>query len=721
MCKISNHFPRLVKCNTTRRGQMAVTRLCQILILPGWASLAVGQPRLQFAFPAYQVANSTYSYSRIVRLPNGDTLFIGSTTISSVIGLSTTSTQHSQIALAAVGPASFQNGEPPDVLPVLGGSGNDVPRAAAVDPSGNIWIAGNTDSDDFNLVNPIVSQKVPYRTAGFVLELDPTGTKLLFATYLAGQQRSSLPFCVCYYASEIAALVIDGAGNVYVGGSTDEADFPTTPGAFMTKADPVGPDAFGDTFIYSFLVKISPAGKLAYGTFLGTGASDCSGGSSCIGHQSTSAGVSSMAVDGAGNLTAAGVAGGSYNLGSGYVSRLSADGSKLLWSVPAGGNYAGVTTLVMAQDSVGNADLLGRYVTAILEPGLPPEAGTPGLFAAKLSSDGSSVIYSTELGLSADASATGIVVDTSGNAYLAGTSSSAQFPVLAAVPYLGANFVLRLDPSGAMPQTLFRFPLGTVSMPPALDAVGQLLLAGSTGSLLTLPPSYAFNTPAIVGFANAASFALNIGMAPGELVSLFGFDLDGSPQNVQVLIGGTPATVLYAGPNQINVQVPFETLSETPSVSAPRQVQVVVPSGSVPVSDVPLAQSIGIFTSDGVHAAALNQDGSVNSASNPAARGTIVTLFGTGAIWPLGIQDGAIATAALPLDQEQNQFEIVDGTGTPENILYAGTAPSLIYGVFQLNVQLTPDVVLPLTLRASAAPGFGPVALTSNAVQICLK
>ena len=55
------------------------------------------------------------------------------------------------------------------------GSGNKAPAAAALDPKGNIWIVGSTDSDDFNLVNPIVSAKVPYRTAGFVIELDIAG------------------------------------------------------------------------------------------------------------------------------------------------------------------------------------------------------------------------------------------------------------------------------------------------------------------------------------------------------------------------------------------------------------------------------------------------------------------------------------------------------------------------------------------------------------------
>jgi len=683
-----------------------------------FAPLATAQVQLQFVFPEFAPPNAAFSNRRCVQLPNGDTLLIGSSGVSSTTGLYNFPIQHSQIALAALGPVMFQNGEPSDVLPVLGGSGNDVPQAAAVDPSGNIWIGGNTDSDDFNLVNPIVPQKVPYRTAGFVLELDPTGTKLLFASYLAGQQRASIACPTCYYASLVTAIAIDGSGNVYLGGSTNETDFPTTPGAFMTKGSPTGADDFGSTFFYSFVVKISPPGKLVYSTLLGTGSSDCSGGSGCVGHESTSATVSSMAADATGAITVAGVEGGSYNLGSGYVARLSADGSRLLWSTSVGAGYPRVPTLFMAQDSNGNVDLFGEYVTAISSPGLPQQAGTPGLFAEKLSSDGSTVIYSTDLGQAADAIAAGIALDSSGNAYLAGTSSSAQFPILAGVPILGADFVLALDPSGANPQTLFRFPLGTVSAPPSFHSSGQLLLLGSNGALLSLPPSYAFNTPAIIGFANAASYAMNTGLAGGALVSLFGFDLDGSPESVQVLIGGVQATVLYAGPNQINIQAPFEIASNGGFL----QIQVVLPSGSVTSGPVPLTQSLGIFTTDGVHAAALNQDGSVNSASNPAASGSIVTLFGTGAIWPSSLQDGAIAASAAPLDQRQNQFEVVDRNLTPVSILYAGTAPGLIYGAFQMNVQLTPDTVLPLTLHATSGTQLtGPAALTSNAVEIYLK
>ena len=236
---------------------------------------------------------------------------------------------------------------------MLGGSSIDEPRAAAVDPSGNIWIVGNTDSDDFNLANPIVSQKVPYRTAGFVIELDPTGTKLLFATYLGGNQQRPTSYCgFCFYASFATAMAIDRTGAIYVGGSTNEVDFPTTAGAFMSwKANSTGASAFGDSFFYSYVLKISPAGKLMYSTLLGTGRSGCFGGSSCIGQQSTSADVTGLLVDDNGVVTVAGINGGSYNLGSGYITRVAADGSKLQWAASVGGNLGGMTAQSIAQDS----------------------------------------------------------------------------------------------------------------------------------------------------------------------------------------------------------------------------------------------------------------------------------------------------------------------------------------------------------------------------------
>jgi uncharacterized protein (TIGR03437 family) len=344
----------------------------------------------------------------------------------------------------------------------------------------------------------------------------------------------------------------------------------------------------------------------------------------------------------------------------------------------------------MAQDSGGNVNVFGVYSTLVAnDPGIQPAflAGATGLFAAKWNA---TWVYSTDLGLAPDARAAGLVLDSAGNAYLAGTSSSAQFPVLAGVPALGADFVLRLDAAGAKAVQLFRFPTGVVTGPPVFEADGRLMVPGAHGALLHLPPRYAFDAPAIVAFGNSASYELNTGVYKGALVSIFGFGLTGPVQ-----IGGLPAQVLYGGTNQMNVQVPF-------GLSAFAAVALQVGSLSL---QVPVAQSLGIFTSDGTHAAALNQDGTVNSAANPAASGSIVTVFGTGATWP--------ATGAMTLDESQDQFTVSDKAGTPLAILYQGASPGLIYGVFQMNLKLPTVFSPPFTLHSRE--------LVSNAVKVYVK
>ena len=344
--------------------------------------LAVGQVQIEFA---PQIG----SYRRVVRLPNGNRVFVGSRPSSSYVSL--IYQQHSQIALSALGAAPFGGA-------TLGSSGNDIPLDAAVDPSGNLWIVGETDSDDFILVNPVVAQKVPYRVAGFVLELNPTGEKILFATYLGGQQRSHFA-----YTSVATAIAIDPAGNVYVGGHTDERDFPATPRAFLSNG---GGATESDTSYYSFLVKISLTGKLVYSTLLGTGAGDagCVAGSDCAGKMSTFAHVDALSVDSGGAVTASG--GRSHAFG--YVFRVSPDGSKLLWTASVGlRGAAEVERLMMVPDANGHLDILGEYRVGSSGPARRQMLGPPGLFAAKLNADGSGLIYITDLGQSADAHAAG--------------------------------------------------------------------------------------------------------------------------------------------------------------------------------------------------------------------------------------------------------------------------------------------------------------------------
>jgi len=664
--------------------------------------------QVQLQFPSGIVGTG---YTSVVSLANGDRLLVGTGSTTSIFG-----TPRQAIALGAVGTAPYGYGA------ALGGNGDDQPAAAAVDPQGNIWIVDSTNSDDFILVNPVISQKVPYRTAGFVIEMDPTGSQLLFATYLCGHQPGDV-YSAGLLTSHANRIAFDAAGNAYVAGETDEPDFGGG-----------GVDSFGETFFYAFIVEISPSGKLIYSTRLGGAFGDCSGGSSCIGKESTYTSVNGMAVDASGNLTVSGVTnsscGGDYPYGSGFVSRGSPDASAGWWTCVG---FLGATLyLDMAVDPQGNVDLFGEYApyTGVLES--IASTGVPGLFAAKLSSDGSKLLYSTDLGQSPDANAHGIALDSAGNAYLTGTSSSAQFPSLAGVPNLGADFVLRLDPSGSQAQTLIRLPAGTIGGPPAFDGSGNLLLVSGQSAVLQLRAESAVSTPGVFGFANAASFAVNRGLYPGVLLSLFGFSLAPAAQSavpdasgkfptelggVQVLMNSTAAPLLYVGPNQINLQVPFE-IGQSQLYSPPIQVQVILPSGTLEMQFAE-SQSLGLFTSGGgPYAAALNQDGTVNSAANPAAPGSIVTLFGTGASpWGSGFTDGALASAATPSSQEMYQIgALVNETWT--NILYAGAAPGLIDGVFQLNVQLPIWVTNPVLLTLSAAAAIPGLSIKSNPVQI---
>jgi len=665
-------------------------------------------------------------------MPSGDLLLVGTQTATSNFG-----TERQAIALAALGTASFQGGG----LPVLGGSGDDQPAAAAIDPKGNIWIVGSTNSDDFNLVNPIVSQKAAYRTAAFVIELDPSGTQLLFATYLCGHQPG-YP-----YSSSANRIVFDASGNAYVTGATDDVDFPVTAGAFQTQGG--GADGFGNTFFTSFIVKISPAGKLIYSTLLGGSYGDCSGGSSCIANESTYTSVNGLAVDASGSVTISGVTnttnfpvtagapqnscGCAYPYASGFVTRLSPDGSKLVWSTYV--SFVGATLyLGMAEDFQGNVNLLGEYASYTGMLMSHASISTPGLFAARLSSDGTKQIYSTDLGQSPDAAAHGIALDSVGDVYLTGTSSSAQFPSLPGVPNLGADFVLRLDASGSQAQSLVRLPTGTINGPPAFDASGNLLLVSGQVAVLQLPANLAVSPPAVVGFGNAASLAVNLGLYPGALVSLFGFDLAPVAQSavldasgkfptslggVRVLMNGIPAPLLYVGPNQINLQVPFELAQYYGNVPVP--LQVMLPSGTLAMQFAQ-SQSVGLFMSGGgPSAAALNQDGTVNSSANPAAPGSIVALFGTGASWPSGLADGVLAPGAASLSQVLNQLQVVDASGVEASILYAGAAPGLIDGVFQLNVQVPVGETNPvfLTLKSGATPSGSNIE--SNRVRIYIQ
>ncbi len=656
-----------------------------VLIL---SAMLRAQPRLEFA------ANVGIQPVRILLKGSGSVVIGASTNRSSPLYMNETASFGGSYASVPIALEKVS-----DALR----NGIDQLFDGAFDSAGNLWIVGSTTSDDFNLVNPIVAKKAPYRESGFVVELDSSGTNVKFASFLGGQAA-----CAYSCSSYVSAVTADSSGNVYLGGTTDEADFPSTPGALLTSGPQI--DARGNTHYYSFVVKISASGNLVYSTFLGTGAQKCQlSASACLTAQSTSSRVDGLAADSSGAVTATE----SMSEGPGRITRLSADGSAAVWRTDTGIETGGILRLLLAQDSTGAVTLFGA--SAPLLNALDPRSGNgvATLFLEKLSSGGA-VSARLDLGqASGDARPSGVALDSSGKVWLDGTDSSTA-GALAGGSGAGPDFLLAVDPAATTALSLIRFPRGVVAAGLAIDAQQNKLVPGANSALLTVPAEYRPATPMLVGFANAASFAMNTGAYPGALISLFGVGFHGAPETV--MIAGVAAPVLYSGPNQINVEVPFEAYAG--------RVDLMLASENITMQ-LPITRSLGIFTTDGVHAAALNQDGTVNSAGNPAAMGSIVTIYGTGAVWPFGMADGGIPSAASAVMQELNGFQVVDlPAGIPQEVLYAGAAPGVIDGVFQVNVAVPAGVVvtavgwqvrLQSVLQISVAPA------SSNTVGIYVR
>lgn len=235
------------------------------------------------------------------------------------------------------------------------------------------------------------------------------------------------------------------------------------------------------------------------------------------------------------------------------------------------------------------------------------------------------------------------------------------------------------------------------------------------------PPGEVSTGPAELTVMNAASLRSGP-IAPGMIVALFaaeitplrtaqaeltGGRLPFALGGYQVRIDGSPAAMFYAGSGQINAEVP-----RTQAAKAAALVEIVQGDKVIAAARTEARPAYpALFTlSQGVgFAIAVNEDGTLNSLEHPAARGSIVTLFGTGdgETEPLGI-DGVPAgnPPARPLQAVQVQV----GTAMGE-VLFAGRAPGFV-GLFQINVQLpgvfTPPGVRPLTVyvgRIASQPG----------------
>jgi hypothetical protein len=310
----------------------------------------------------------------------------------------------------------------------LGGSGEDQATGIALDSARNAYVVGLTDSTTFPTKNPLQAANAGGEDA-FVTKLSPTGSALVYSTYLGGS-----------LADVGQGIAVDSSGNAYVTGGTLSTNFPTKNP--LQAANAGGEDAF--------VTKLNPTGSaLVYSTYLGGSLDDSGRG---------------IALDSAKNAY---VAGGTFstnfptknplqaaNAGGedAFVTKLNPTGNALIYSTYLGGS-GDEECLGIALDSVRNAYVTGNTLSPNFPTKNPVQAANGGLedaFVTKLSPTGSALVYSTYLGGSLDDVGQGIAVDSSGNAYVTGSTDSTNFPTKnpfqAAHAGLADAFVTKIGP-----------------------------------------------------------------------------------------------------------------------------------------------------------------------------------------------------------------------------------------------------------------------------------
>ncbi|PYX63240.1 MAG: hypothetical protein DMG74_17815 [Acidobacteria bacterium] len=369
----------------------------------------------------------------------------------------------------------------------LGGSNLEKALGIAADSKGNAYVTGSSASANFPTTAGALQTKTRSTdTTAFVAKLNAAGTALMYSTYLGGSN------------SDLGrAIAVNEKGEAFVAGATYSSDFPTTAGA-VQRMSGGGRDAF--------VARLSADGShLLYATYLGgSGDEEARGLALNAAGEAHVAGVTQSAnfprTLQPGQKTA--VCAAEQPCHHGFVSKLSANGSTLLYSTFVGGSGHDFANAI-AVDLSGAAYIAGHTYSAdfpLTTKALQMRAnGHPActaagrdcadVFVTKLSTRGM-LLYSGVLGGNGDQRANAIAVDNAGGAYITGRTDSADFP---ATPHAlstsvsnrgGVAFVSKISPQGSALEysTYLGGGAGDEGMALSVDSAGSAFVAGSTAS-----------------------------------------------------------------------------------------------------------------------------------------------------------------------------------------------------------------------------------------------
>jgi hypothetical protein len=409
----------------------------------------------------------------------------------------------------------------------LGGGGQDIGTSIAIDSSGSAYIAGYTYSPYFPVTTNIFQSDYAGNGDGFIAKLDASGSTLIYASYIGGSDGLDV----------VQAVAVDSSGNAYLTGSTQSTDFP------VVNFQQIGNAGAADVFV----AKVSPSGSsLIYSTYLGGSGADLG---------------QAIAVDGTGNVYLAGTTyssnfptqsafqGSSAGGADVFVTELDAAGTALIFSTYFGGS-GNDRVFGMAVDANGSVYITGDTYSADFPTTSNAlqiyNRGKGDVFVARFNPGGWGLVYSTLLGGTDVDEGNAVALDSAGNAYVTGFTRSADFPLSNPLQQIlglfGASscegmacadaFVLKLRSSGELVYSTYLGGSGSESgWAIAVDSSDRVYLAGSTTS---------GNFPAIAGAAQG-EFAGNTSLSNAFVARIDDTDLPGVALNPQQINFGNQA------------------------------------------------------------------------------------------------------------------------------------------------------------------------------------
>ena len=381
----------------------------------------------------------------------------------------------------------------------LGGSGDDSGQGIAFDSSGAAYVTGQTASPNF----PGASNALADTASAFVTKIAADGSSQAYSVYIGGTGSG---------ADSGNSIAVDASGNAFVTGGTSSTNFPATSGAFQTSLHGTTGNAF--------VLELDSSGSITYSTYLGGTGTD------------TAFGIA-LATDNSGDVYVAGRTS-STNfptlnafqlhltgaVSSGFVTKVNSSGTALVYSTYLGGGTAtgdfdGANGV--AVDASGNAYITGQTFSSTYPTTSGAfqttcgscSGGNSNAFVTVVKPAGNALVYSTFLGGSGTDDGTSIAVDSSGNAYVTGSTTSSNFPHTTG-SFGGSTdaFVTKLNAAGSS-DSYSIFLGGT-----GVDAGAGIALDGSANAYVTgetsssgASPFPTVNPTQSTGFGGGASDA----------------------------------------------------------------------------------------------------------------------------------------------------------------------------------------------------------------------